>query len=362
MSATIVNFSADMSNLPGDSTESDTAPAAISNLLDNLDNIRYVVKTITGEAAWDTAPSVALSTLEPVVYTHATRHQNAGSDEVSVTGLDGLLADAQRWTPTTGNQFKPTDGGANKLNVAAGIAVIDNSRYAVAAEADYGLTDDTGNYIYINHLGAVAHNATGWPSNALYLPVAYASVSASDILVLSDRRALMQVTGVDRGVKFYGEDMASVLGDEGVSTNAMTDDNATIKDSFDTTNKKANIHLESSDATQLKHYFVIKQWQIPEFFNGFPTSNALVVNARTEVSNASQNHFNLKVYNAATAVCSLLSQASSPENWSNFGFNLSALEQSTVTWTAGDMLTVEMKVYSCNDKHVEAHSLELNEI
>lgn len=37
----------------------------------------------------------ALNALRTLLYAHKTRHENGGTDEISVTGLSGLLADDQ---------------------------------------------------------------------------------------------------------------------------------------------------------------------------------------------------------------------------------------------------------------------------
>ena len=66
--------------------------------------------------------------------THATRHQNGGADELSVTGLSGLLADEQ--TPLA-HALTHQNGGADEINVAGLSGLLADAQTPIAHAATH---------------------------------------------------------------------------------------------------------------------------------------------------------------------------------------------------------------------------------
>ena len=88
---------------------------------------------------WGTIPASAIPA-------HATSHQDGGSDEISVTGLSGLLADAQ--TPLAHNLLSASHGDSLAGTVVRGDVIIGNStpkwsRLAIGAAARLLRSDGT---------------------------------------------------------------------------------------------------------------------------------------------------------------------------------------------------------------------------
>ena len=71
---------------PDDNTDLN-ASISKHGLLKKLNNV--ATQYLNGQGGWSTPPDTT------VPYAHKTTHQNGGADEISVTGLSGLLADDQ---------------------------------------------------------------------------------------------------------------------------------------------------------------------------------------------------------------------------------------------------------------------------
>jgi len=164
---------------PADETpiiESDETPLAKRSILDfqgfHFDddpvNDRTIVSIVSGTgmitpvdngdipyvvtSEWQSMSPAEIGYVFPPV-THASRHENAGADEISVVGLSGLLADPQ--TPVT-HHTRHEDGGDDEISVTGLSGLLADKQTPLAHKATHQL----GGSDVINVTGLIGLLAT----------------------------------------------------------------------------------------------------------------------------------------------------------------------------------------------------------
>jgi hypothetical protein len=110
--------------------------------------------------------------------------------------------------------------------------------------------------------------------------------------------------------------------------------------------------------SSLQDYTILLRYELPQDFSSWATSNALTLSYITSTAQNTDNKVDFNIYksSSSTAVASAAGHASS--SWTDIVVDDADLN--TVTWAAGDVLIIEIKLYSKNGNFARVGDITLN--
>ena len=129
-----------------------------------------------------------------------------------------------------------------------------------------------------------------------------------------------------------------------------------------------NYYEFSSGQTSLQDYDVYVRFRLPDNFASWTTSNTLVVDFETEDTNSANNKMDVTIYqdNDADTVSSATNVSNYASAWhsSQTGgtpVNFTAAQLNTgLTWSAGSIMTIKIKLYSKDNYFARVGSIKLD--
>ena len=129
-----------------------------------------------------------------------------------------------------------------------------------------------------------------------------------------------------------------------------------------------NYYEFSSGQTSLQDYDVYVRFRIPDNFSSWVTTDALVIDFETEDTSSSNKKVDTTIYkdNDADTVSSATNVSNYATTWhaaqlSSHTLTFTAAQLNTgITWAAGDVMTVKLKLYSKDNYFARVGSIKLD--
>jgi len=278
------------------------------------------------------------------------------NDDVKITGnltVTGLIngVDVDNIQSSTG-ALKALSGGGLNLNISDGTYRLNGSLSNVTGQS-ITLTANATNYVFFGS-GGLAKNATGFPSDESYIPVATVTTNTGVITNISDRRALSSDDRERTVTKTMNPafEYASLQGD-------ASDNVGQLSVSYDATNKR-NYYLWTSSRSTLQDYDIyVKIPLAADFIRWLQTAteNPLMVTYRSTSASSDDNQLDIAVFDTNGSPVTL---SGSTTNLANTSWTTSQIEfTGSPTWTAAQDMLLKFTVSAKSDYQIHLGGLKL---
>lgn len=277
------------------------------------------------------------------------------SDDVNIEGdlyVTGLIngVDITNLSAAEATHLKTTTGGGLTVNIAYGNYRLYGTTEYYDGQSGVLVQDDTTNYVYFDENGLQV-NQSGFPLSH-HIPVSEVVTSGGAVTLIRDRR-VMQDDGGQSGVQ--GQITMQPLYPYASYSPDGQNNTGQLRLSFDSTYKK-NYYQWVSTPDTMQDYTINVPVTLPLDFSEWD-DHSLKLTFKSDTADPADNKIEIFVFDTDGDPVTL---SGSTANLASANWDTTEVEfTSSNTWTPGEEMLIQLKVYSKSNSAVQVSELML---